>query len=59
VELQTRSIKRVKVKTTAHRKNAMGRESKNEEFILEIDSEGRLAGTIFNSACFKIGRAHV
>jgi len=58
VELQTRSIKTVKIKTTVHRKNAIGRESKNEGFILEIESDGRLVGTISNSACFTVSHVH-
>jgi hypothetical protein len=54
VELQTRSIKTVKIKNTVRRKNAMGRESKNEGFILEIESDGRLVETIYILACFTV-----
>jgi len=36
----------------------MGRESKNGKFILEIESDGRLVGTISNSACFAVSPVH-
>jgi hypothetical protein len=36
----------------------MGRESKNEGFTLEIVSDGRLVGTISNSACFTVSHVH-
>lgn len=36
----------------------MGRESKNEGFILEIESDGRLVETISNSACFIVSHFH-
>jgi hypothetical protein len=58
VELQTRSIKTVKIKTTVHRKSVMGRERENEGFILEIESDGRLVGTTSNSACFTVSYVH-
>jgi prophage tail gpP-like protein len=58
VELQTRSIKTVKIKTTEHRKNAMERERKHEGLILEIESDGKLVGTISNSACFTVPHVH-
>jgi hypothetical protein len=66
VELQTRSIKsykpgqlkQSKLKPQYTEKNAVGRESKNEQFILEIESDGRLVGTISNSACFTVSHVH-
>ena len=36
----------------------MGRESKNERVILEIESDGRLVETIYISACFTVSHAH-
>ena len=36
----------------------MRRESKNEGFILEIESDGKLVGTISNSVCFTVEHVH-
>jgi hypothetical protein len=36
----------------------MRKECKNEGFILEIDSDGRLTGTVSNSARFTVSHIH-